>query len=82
MSFINHLVYKKPKDGEKCWISEPKGVQIAYFVQTTVQNISESLFTIINDIEKQQILMFKKLEPASVWYFAREITEMIKWLSK
>lgn len=32
----------------------------------------DSLFTIINEKVKQQIITFKKLEPASVWHFGLE----------
>lgn len=37
--------------------------QIVSFVQPTVINPKDSIFAVINDIEKQQILTFKKQEP-------------------
>lgn len=53
-------------------------LQVASFVNR--QKPKDSLFTIINGKEKQQILKFKKLQPANV--LAWNITKAMTLLSK
>ena len=51
--------------------------QIAFFVKPTVKNPQNSLFTVRNDTEKQQILNFKKLEPAKVQHLCLKVTKSL-----
>ena len=37
-----------------------------------IPKLKDSSFTITNDKEKQQIITFKKVEPANVWLFLVE----------
>ena len=43
-------------------------LHIGSFVQEGVQKRKDSSFTVINNKDKQQILTFKRLEPANVWH--------------
>lgn len=40
-----------------------------FFCSTNSLQLKKSSFTVIKDKEKRQILIFKKQEPESVWYF-------------
>ena len=44
-------------------------LQIASFVQPTVQNPENSSFNVVNNKDKQQISTFRTLEPVNVWHF-------------
>lgn len=66
LQFLWWVTYKMTKSFDKCasWNDTKWPFEIASFVQ-----ITDSLLTIIEDKDKQQIVTFRKLEAENVWQF-------------